>query len=214
VIVHEAAGFGGYGAEVAARLTEQCFHYLEAPILRVTGLDILIRRRTSSSSTCRTPTASSTRSHACSGRPTVPDFLLPDLGEGLDEAEVVAWRVQVGEHVTVDRVIAEVETAKAVVEVPVPYAGTVAALHAAPGTAVSVGQPLITVTEDDPGTGFLEPGVVVAGEGGSEEASGSVLIGYATTAAPPRNRRGRRGTASAPPMGAPPARLARAAAPV
>jgi pyruvate dehydrogenase E1 component beta subunit len=40
VVVHEAAGFGGYGAEVAARLTEQCFHYLEAPILRVTGFDI------------------------------------------------------------------------------------------------------------------------------------------------------------------------------
>jgi pyruvate dehydrogenase E1 component beta subunit len=40
VIVHEAAGFGGYGAEVAARLTERCFHYLEAPILRVTGFDI------------------------------------------------------------------------------------------------------------------------------------------------------------------------------
>ena len=55
----------------------------------------------------------------------MPDFLLPDLGEGLDEAEIIAWRVQVGDHVTVDQVIAEVETAKAVVEVPVPYAGIV-----------------------------------------------------------------------------------------
>jgi 2-oxoisovalerate dehydrogenase E2 component (dihydrolipoyl transacylase) len=51
---------------------------------------------------------------------TVPDFRLPDLGEGLEEAEVIAWRVKPGDHVAVDQVIAEVETAKAVVEVPVP----------------------------------------------------------------------------------------------
>lgn len=157
----------------------------------------------------------------------MPDFLLPDLGEGLAEAEVVAWRVQPGDHVAVDQVIAEVETAKAVVEIPVPYAGVVAALHAAPGGAVSVGQPLITVTADEPAAGLREPGVVVprqapataatsadaagaaAGDApaGPEEASGSVLIGYGTTAAPPRSaRRGRRrGAASAPPASAPPA---------
>src|SRR6202012_6109333 len=139
-------------------------------------------------------TASSTRSRACSGRGTMPDFLLPDLGEGLDEAEVVAWHVKPGDRVAVDQVIAEVETAKAVVEVPVPYAGVVSALHAAPGGTVSVGQPLITVTTSDPAAGepapgFREPGVVTA-EAGSEEASGSVLIGYGTTAAPARSRRG------------------------
>ena len=125
----------------------------------------------------------------------MPDFLLPDLGEGLDEAEIIAWQVQAGDHVTVDQVIAEVETAKAVVELPVPYAGVVTALHAEPGSAVSVGQPLITVTADDPAAGFREPGVVVPGQaaaaaaegaGGGEasggEASGSVLVGYGTTA--------------------------------
>ncbi len=179
----------------------------------------------------------------------MPDFLLPDLGEGLDEAEVIAWRVKPGDRVTVDQVIAEVETAKAVVEVPVPYAGVVSALHAAPGSTVSVGQPLVTVTADEP-AGFREPGVVVpaqapaiakgnaseavlgaaagnaaAGNGAAgnaaarsgaagaqtdgEEASGSVLIGYGTSAAPTRNRRGRRRNASgAPPPGAPPARPA------
>jgi pyruvate dehydrogenase E2 component (dihydrolipoamide acetyltransferase) len=166
----------------------------------------------------------------------MPDFLLPDLGEGLAEAEVVAWRVQPGDHVAVDQVIAEVETAKAVVEIPVPYAGVVAALHAAPGGAVSVGQPLITVTADEP-AGLREPGVVVprqapatattsadAGAAGGaardapaspEEASGSVLIGYGTTAAPPRSaRRGRRrAAASAPPASAPPARPAAPAGP-
>jgi len=145
----------------------------------------------------------------------VPDFLLPDLGEGLDEAEVIAWRVQAGDRVTVDQVIAEVETAKAVVELPVPYAGVVTALHAEPGSTVSVGQPLITVTADDPATGFREPGVVVPGQaaaadgaaGGaasSGEASGSVLVGYGTTTAPARSRRGRRRAAgSAPPASAP-----------
>ena len=122
----------------------------------------------------------------------MPDFLLPDLGEGLEEAEVIAWRVQVGEHVTVDQVIAEVETAKAVVEVPVPYAGVVARLHAEPGATVSVGQPLITVEVDEQAAGFREPGVVIADAERSDEASGSVLIGYGTTTAPPRGRRGRR----------------------
>jgi len=136
----------------------------------------------------------------------VPDFLLPDLGEGLDEAEVVAWHVRVGEHVTVDQVIAEVETAKAVVEVPVPFAGTVARLHAAPGATVSVGHPLVTVTADEPAAGFREPGVTtpppapaVADPGAQhgEEASGNVLIGYGTTSAPARRRRGSRRAALA-----------------
>src|SRR6202012_2319456 len=108
-------------------------------------------------------TASSTRSRACSGRGTMPDFLLPDLGEGLEEAEVVAWRVKPGDRVVVDQGIAEVETAKAIVEVPVPYAGVVAALHAAAGSTVSVGQPLLTVEAEDPAAGFRDPRVVVPG---------------------------------------------------
>jgi 2-oxoisovalerate dehydrogenase E2 component (dihydrolipoyl transacylase) len=91
----------------------------------------------------------------------MPDFLLPDLGEGLEEAEVIAWRVKPGDRVAVDQVIAEVETAKAVVEVPVPYAGVVAALHAAAGSTISVGQPLLTVETEEPAAGFREPGVVV-----------------------------------------------------
>jgi pyruvate dehydrogenase E2 component (dihydrolipoamide acetyltransferase) len=142
----------------------------------------------------------------------MPDFLLPDLGEGLDDAEVIAWRIAIGDHVTIDQVVAEVETAKAVVEVPVPYSGIVTKLHAQPGETVSVGRPLVTVTTaaDEP-AGFREPGIVTpaprpapVGEtgdesGGGEEESGSVLIGYGTTAAPPRRRRGtRRASASQP----------------
>ena len=141
----------------------------------------------------------------------MPDFLLPDLGEGLEEAEIIGWRVQVGDHVDVDQVIVEVETAKAAVEVPVPFAGAVAGIHAAPGAVVAVGQPLITITADEPAAGFREPGTVTPGPapaaspapGASPapaaaataaEASGNVLIGYGTSAA----RGGRRAARHAP----------------
>jgi pyruvate dehydrogenase E2 component (dihydrolipoamide acetyltransferase) len=88
--------------------------------------------------------------------------------------------------VDVDQPIVEVETAKAAVEVPVPFAGAVAKIHAAPGAIVAVGQPLITIAADDPATGFREPGAVTpqpatAGTGAGE-ASGNVLIGYGTAA--------------------------------
>jgi 2-oxoisovalerate dehydrogenase E2 component (dihydrolipoyl transacylase) len=73
-------------------------------------------------------------------------FLLPDLGEGLTEAELVNWLVSVGDEIRVDQPIAEVETAKSMVEVPSPYAGTVAVLHGEPGQTLDVGKPLISVT--------------------------------------------------------------------
>src|SRR6478672_9676474 len=72
-------------------------------------------------------------------------FLLPDLGEGLTEAELVSWLVAVGDEIRVDQPIAEVETAKSMVEVPSPYAGTVAVLHGEPGQTLDVGKPLISV---------------------------------------------------------------------
>ncbi|NSX38226.1 2-oxo acid dehydrogenase subunit E2 [Pseudarthrobacter oxydans] len=73
-------------------------------------------------------------------------FLLPDLGEGLTEAELVSWHVAVGDTISVDQPIAEVETAKSTVEVPSPYAGIVAELHGQPGETLDVGKPLISVT--------------------------------------------------------------------
>jgi 2-oxoisovalerate dehydrogenase E2 component (dihydrolipoyl transacylase) len=118
----------------------------------------------------------------------MPDFLLPDLGEGLEEAEIISWHVQVGDHVDVDQVIVEVETAKAAVEVPVPCAGAVAEIHAAPGAVVAVGQPLVTITADEPAAGFREPGTVTPNPApaaaSTAEASGNVLIGYGTSAVP------------------------------
>jgi pyruvate dehydrogenase E2 component (dihydrolipoamide acetyltransferase) len=119
----------------------------------------------------------------------MPDFLLPDLGEGLEEAEIIEWRVQVGDQVTIDQAVVEVETAKAAVEVPVPFAGTVTALHADPGATVAVGQPLVSV---DPAASAA-PAVPVAPAEEAEEASGNVLIGYGTkTSTGSRRRQGRR----------------------
>src|SRR5262249_56824707 len=75
----------------------------------------------------------------------VRDFLLPDLGEGLEDAEVVAWRVAVGDRVELNQTLVEVNTAKALVEIPAPWAGTVQALHAGEGDVVRVGQALVSI---------------------------------------------------------------------
>ena len=71
-------------------------------------------------------------------------FLLPDLGEGLTESEIVSWRVAAGDHVTLNQIIADVETAKAIVELPSPVEGVVQALHAEPGETVDVGALIVT----------------------------------------------------------------------
>jgi 2-oxoisovalerate dehydrogenase E2 component (dihydrolipoyl transacylase) len=75
-------------------------------------------------------------------------FNLPDLGEGLPEAEIVNWHVKVGDRVTVDQPMVSVETAKAVVEVPSPYTGVITALHAKNGDVVNTGQPLVDFQVD------------------------------------------------------------------
>ncbi|HZC98990.1 MAG TPA: biotin/lipoyl-containing protein, partial [Actinomycetes bacterium] len=90
------------------------------------------------------------------------DFKLPDLGEGLTEAEVVRWLVHEGDAITLNQPIVEVETAKAMVEIPAPYAGTVTRLHAGEGDSVEVGAPLLRVD-----TGAAAP---PAGNGAAQEA--------------------------------------------
>ena len=70
-------------------------------------------------------------------------FNLPDLGEGLAEAEIVRWHVKVGDAVKVDQPMVAVETAKAVVEVPSPFTGRIKALHGNPGDVVATGAPLV-----------------------------------------------------------------------
>ncbi|WP_431220785.1 dihydrolipoamide acetyltransferase family protein [Leifsonia xyli] len=78
----------------------------------------------------------------------VREFALPDLGEGLTESELVAWKVAVGDTVQLNQIIAEVETAKALVELPAPYDGRVSRLFVEPGVTVAVGEPLVAFEVD------------------------------------------------------------------
>jgi pyruvate dehydrogenase E2 component (dihydrolipoamide acetyltransferase) len=121
----------------------------------------------------------------------VNTFLLPDLGEGLTEAEIVRWLVKVGDVITVDTPIAEVETAKSIVELPSPYAGTVEELHGDPGTTIPVGKPLITIAEASR-TAQPSADQPSAGDAYRQEeraGSGNVLIGYGTGAGAASGRR-------------------------
>ncbi|GAA4676835.1 dihydrolipoamide acetyltransferase family protein [Streptomyces youssoufiensis] len=148
----------------------------------------------------------------------VREFALPDLGEGLTEAEIVRWLVAVGDVVAVDQPVVEVETAKAMVEVPCPYGGVVTARFGEEGSELPVGAALLTVAVGDPsegadpdtdGTGPAGaadptgsgPAGVRAGDGdggvgapvrggeGDSEGSGNVLVGYGTGAPAARRRR-------------------------
>lgn len=117
----------------------------------------------------------------------VLEFKLPDLGEGLTEAEIVRWLVEVGDVVAIDQPVVEVETAKAMVEVPCPYGGVVTARFGEEGSELPVGAPLLTVAV----------GATDASSSGSEGAaaeepsggSGNVLVGYGTGAPAARRRR-------------------------
>ncbi|MFF3373603.1 dihydrolipoamide acetyltransferase family protein [Streptomyces sp. NPDC002680] len=114
----------------------------------------------------------------------VLEFRLPDLGEGLTEALIVRWLVEVGEVVAVDQPVVEVETAKAMVDVPCPYGGVVTARFGEEGTELPVGAPLVTVAVGTPA--HPEPA------GDADRGSGNVLVGYGTSEAPARRRRVRR----------------------
>jgi len=106
-------------------------------------------------------------------------FALPDLGEGLTDAELVRWLVARGDAVVVDQPIAEVETAKSVVEVPSPFAGIVAALHGEEGETIAVGAPLLEVEEA--GAPAEQPPTSIPEAAASSGGSGQVLVGYGTT---------------------------------
>lgn len=105
----------------------------------------------------------------------VKQFQLPDLGEGLTEADLIAWKVKVGDAVKLNQVLADVETAKAMVELPSPYEGTVVALEAAENSTLAVGSPLISIE--------------VAGAEPDEPAN---LVGYGPSESTGQTRRRRR----------------------
>ncbi|MGA5063590.1 dihydrolipoamide acetyltransferase family protein [Streptomyces exfoliatus] len=122
----------------------------------------------------------------------VLEFKLPDLGEGLTEAEIVRWLVSVGDVVAIDQPVVEVETAKAMVEVPCPYGGVVTARYGEEGTELPVGAPLLTVAV---GGGTAASGAAApaaseeAASSASSEQSGNVLVGYGTAEPAARRRR-------------------------
>lgn len=115
-------------------------------------------------------------------------FLLPDVGEGLTEAEIVSWKVAPGEPVAVNQVIVEIETAKSLVELPSPFEGTVGELLVSEGQTVEVGTPIITVTGEAASTEPAAPVSEVAEAAADAAASvshevdepkpGAVLVGY------------------------------------
>jgi pyruvate dehydrogenase E2 component (dihydrolipoamide acetyltransferase) len=113
----------------------------------------------------------------------IQDFRLPDLGEGLPEAELVQWLVAEGDTVALNQTIAEVETAKAVVELPSPHAGVVTALHAAAGDVVEVGSVLISfdVAGDEPAAPAAPAAAAPAASSDADtadEAARPNLVGY------------------------------------
>ncbi|MFJ4825847.1 dihydrolipoamide acetyltransferase family protein [Streptomyces bacillaris] len=144
----------------------------------------------------------------------VLEFKLPDLGEGLTEAEIVRWLVEVGDVVAIDQPVVEVETAKAMVEVPCPYGGVVTARFGEEGSELPVGAPLLTVAvgaTEAPASpapsaapGSSASGASSADAPAAEESSagsGNVLVGYGTGAPAARRRRirpERVGTSAAP----------------
>lgn len=148
---------------------------------------------------------------------SVQTFMLPDLGEGLTEAVLVRWTVAVGDTIGIDQVIAEVETAKSIVDLPSPFAGTVLARHGDEGGTILTGAPVIEIEDgaappaapsaDDDAAGAATGTAAATTSSAEHEAyraeeqagSGNVLIGYGTGAGPAKGRRRRRGAAGRPP---------------
>jgi 2-oxoisovalerate dehydrogenase E2 component (dihydrolipoyl transacylase) len=123
---------------------------------------------------------------------SVREFILPDLGEGLTEATVVRWMVAVGDVVTVDQPVIEVETAKALVDVPCPYGGVVTARYGEEGAEIPVGAPLLTVAvgaAEETAGGAQPP--APEKEPPASDTSGNVLVGYGTASSTGRRRRSR-----------------------
>jgi 2-oxoisovalerate dehydrogenase E2 component (dihydrolipoyl transacylase) len=112
-------------------------------------------------------------------------FPLPDVGEGLTEAEILTWHVAPGDTVSVNQIIVEIETAKAAVELPCPYSGVVTELLAEPGTTVQVGSPLLTI-DLDPSAAAGTPEAGAAEESSDEQLPN--LVGYGPKSSAPTRR--------------------------
>ena len=127
----------------------------------------------------------------------VRDFLLPDLGEGLEDAEVSVWHVAVGDTVELNQTLVEVNTAKALVDIPAPWEGVIEKLHAAEGDVVKVGSPLVSIRVEAESSDVLD-----AAE--AKPRRQAVLVGYGVAEedeAPARRRARQPGDANSPSRG-------------
>ncbi|MFN2477666.1 MAG: dihydrolipoamide acetyltransferase family protein [Pseudonocardiaceae bacterium] len=140
-------------------------------------------------------------------------FALPDVGEGLTEAEILSWHVAPGDTVTVNQIIVDIETAKAAVELPSPYAGVVSELFVEPGATVAVGTPIIAIETGAEPAGAMGP--APASAIGEQGPSGRIttLVGYGPRTATVA-RRPRTATPAAPPAAAGPGLVPLAKPPV
>lgn len=133
---------------------------------------------------------------------SIKEYLLPDVGEGLVEAEIVSWKVAVGDVIKVNDVVVEIETAKSLVELPSPYAGRIEGLLIDEGVTVDVGTPIIRINEDPDGAAPAAPAAPVetAAADDADEAPMETLVGYGPRAGTTkrRARKGRTAPAAAP----------------
>lgn len=123
----------------------------------------------------------------------VKQFALPDVGEGLTEAEIITWLVKQGDHVTVNQAIVEIETAKSLVELPCPFAGEVSELLAEQGETVDVGRPIISIatSSPEPADGSDRSGTSPESTATADEEDPKLLVGYGAREIQSRRRRSR-----------------------
>ncbi|MEV4143201.1 dihydrolipoamide acetyltransferase family protein [Amycolatopsis sp. NPDC049691] len=129
--------------------------------------------------------------------PTYKQFPLADTAEGLTEADILTWHVKPGDTVTVNQIVVEIETAKAAVELPIPWAGVVTELHVEPGQTVEVGTPILTIDVDPGGAAAPAPAAAPASAPAEEEEM-KPLVGYGSKTVVTQ-RRARKGAAPAAP---------------
>ncbi|VVJ23346.1 Dihydrolipoamide acyltransferase component of branched-chain alpha-keto acid dehydrogenase complex (EC [Amycolatopsis camponoti] len=129
--------------------------------------------------------------------PTYKQFPLADTAEGLTEADILSWHVKPGDTVTVNQIVVEIETAKAAVELPIPWAGVVTELHVEPGQTVEVGTAILTIDVDPGGAAAPAPAAAPASAPAEEEEM-KPLVGYGSKAVVTQ-RRARKGAAPAAP---------------
>jgi len=130
--------------------------------------------------------------------PTYKQFPLADTAEGLTEADILSWHVKPGDTVTVNQIVVEIETAKAAVELPIPWAGVVTELHVEPGQTVEVGTAILTIDVDPGGAAAPAPvAAPAAAAAPAEEEEMKPLVGYGSKAVVTQ-RRARKGAAPAP----------------